>query len=96
MQAAVAVGMAQGELQGNISNLQTIMRILGPLVWGQIYSWGQARGRSELFYYPVALGLLIEMGICIHANLDQIHRGGNKEQPGLCARCRQRSGKNSK
>ena len=61
MQAAVAIGMAQGELQGAISNLQTICRILAPLLWSNLYAWGSKRGTSWVYYYWIALGCFLQL-----------------------------------
>ncbi len=38
--------MAQGELQGAISNLQTVCRVAAPLLWSNLYAWGLARGQG--------------------------------------------------
>jgi hypothetical protein len=54
MQAGVSAGMAQGELQGCISNLQTVCRVVAPLLWSSLYSWGSARGLSNWFYFGVS------------------------------------------
>jgi hypothetical protein len=56
MQAAMATGMAQGEFQGAISNMEAVCgRILAPVFWARLYSWGSARGRGGSFYYVAAM-----------------------------------------
>ena len=58
-----AEGFAQGELQGAISNLGTIVRIFTPLLWGRIYAWGTSVGRPSLIYYCSALGGVIQIAL---------------------------------
>ena len=50
--------MAQGELQGALSNLQTICRIIAPLLWSNLYAFGTRRGGgwSKPFYFGIAWG----------------------------------------
>merc|ERR550514_13912 len=62
MQAAVQIGMAQGELQGCISNLQTVCRIIAPLLWSNLYSWCSSRlGDGRMFYYAIGLGCFVQL-----------------------------------
>merc|ERR550514_1415948 len=55
MQAAVQIGMAQGELQGCISNLQTVCRIVAPLLWSNLYSWGSSHGLPSVCFVQFLL-----------------------------------------
>ena len=65
VRAAMRAGMHQGELQGAISNLQTLCRILGPLLWSNLFAWATKRGRSQLFYLPVALLSAVQLGFSL-------------------------------
>ena len=56
----------QGELQGARSNLQTILRIVSPIAWGRMFSWGLERGRPGLFYL-VAAALYVLQLACANA-----------------------------
>lgn len=70
MQAATGAGLAQGELQGAISNIQTISRIIAPLVWSRLFVWGNARGRPNLFYFGVAFSALLQLLVAAGADLE--------------------------
>ena len=61
MQCAVKAGMAQGELQGALSNLQTVCRIVAPLVWPNIFAWGSKVGRPQLLYFSAAAANLLQL-----------------------------------
>ena len=58
-----AVGIAQGELQGSLRNLETISRIVTPVIWGRIYGLGAERGMPSLFYYVAAAAGLVQVGL---------------------------------
>ena len=36
--AGAECGVPQGELQGSLKNLETIVRIVSPMLWGRIYT----------------------------------------------------------
>lgn len=61
MQAGVAAGMAQGELQGCFNNLQTVMRIIAPLLWSGLYSLGSSKGRPGVFHYGVSAACFVQL-----------------------------------
>ena len=48
--------MAQGELQGALSNLQTICRIIAPLLWSNLY----AMGGGNWLYFGAASGASVQ------------------------------------
>ena len=48
--------MAQGELQGALSNLQTICRIIAPLLWSNLY----ATGGGNWLYFGAASGASVQ------------------------------------
>ena len=48
--------MAQGELQGALSNLQTICRIIAPLLWSNLY----AMGGGNWLYFGAACGASVQ------------------------------------
>ena len=50
-----------GELRGAINNLSTIVQIISPIFWGQLYSAGVARGRPGAFYFVVAAGAALQL-----------------------------------
>lgn len=54
-------GIPQGELQAAISSLSTIVRIITPIAWGQIYSVGVAIGMPSLFYFVSAAGGAVQL-----------------------------------
>ena len=58
-----AEGFAQGELQGAVSNLGTVVRVFTPLLWGRIYAYGSAIGRPSLIYYCSAASGLIQIAL---------------------------------
>ncbi len=61
MQCAVDVGMAQGELQGALSNLQTVCRIAAPMIWPNIFAWGTSRGMPQVLYFSAAVANLVQL-----------------------------------
>ena len=70
--------MAQGELQGALSNLQTICRIIAPLLWSNLYAmgggnwlyFGAASGASVQFLLSMVIGrseqVRIDEACCAH------------------------------
>jgi len=70
--------MAQGELQGALSNLQTICRIIAPLLWSNLYAmgggnwlyFGAASGASVQFLLSMVIGrseqVRIHKACCAH------------------------------
>lgn len=62
--------MAQGELQGCYNNLQTVVRIIAPLLWSGLYSLGSARGQSSTFHLGVSAACLLQLVLSLYANLD--------------------------
>ena len=69
-QAGVAAGMAQGELQGCLNNMQTVVRIFSPLLWSRLYSVGSARGQSSAFHLGVSVACFLQLILSIYADLD--------------------------
>ena len=59
MQCASSIGMAQGELQGALSNLQTVCRIAAPMIWPAVFAWGTSRGRPQALYFCAAAANLV-------------------------------------
>jgi MFS family permease len=55
-------GMAQGELQGTIGNLNAVAMMVAPMLWGTIYARGVSAGQPGLFYYFVAVLTLLQLG----------------------------------
>ena len=64
-----AAGIPQGDLQGSLSNLQTIVRIVTPLLRGSVYNLGLRVGRPSLIYYVSAASGLVQMWL-VRALLD--------------------------
>ena len=62
-------GMAQGELQGAISSLQTICQVVAPVAWSALYQLGIKRHYAGLLYAGVAAahGLRLLMSTTLHA-----------------------------
>ena len=64
--------MAQGELQGALSNLQTICRIIAPLLWSNLYAmgggnwlyFGAASGASVQFLLSMVIGRSEQVRTC--------------------------------
>ena len=53
--------MAQGELQGALSNLGTVVRVLTPLIWGWIYTFGLSVGQPSLIYFCSAAAGIVQV-----------------------------------
>ena len=49
-----AEGIPQGELQAALSSLSTVIRIVTPIIWGRLYSYGVSIGMPQLFYFVSA------------------------------------------
>ena len=56
MLEASKTGMLQGEIQGASSSLQTIVRVVAPSLWSNVYQWDVARGKPGQGFY---LGLMV-------------------------------------
>ena len=50
-------------LTRRVADLETIVRILSPLLWGRIYSLGTRLGRPSFFYYVAAAAGLVQLGL---------------------------------
>ena len=50
-------------LTRRLADLETIVRILSPLLWGRIYSLGTRLGRPSFFYYVAAAAGLVQLGL---------------------------------
>merc|ERR1719460_3275761 len=65
-------GMAQGELQGAITSLQTICSVFAPKVWSIIYEWDVRRGSpgQGLCLGLAAVGALrLVMSVCMQMEI---------------------------
>ena len=70
-----SLGLAQGELRGAINNLSTIVQIISPIFWGQLYSAGVARGRPGAFYFVVAAGAALQLVAAPRGGAGRPHLG---------------------
>ena len=56
MGAGAKAGMPQGELSGDRANLTAILKVIGPLLYGQLFVAGKAIGAPALpFAFNIAL-----------------------------------------
>ena len=54
--AGAKAGMPQGELSGDRANLTAILKVIGPLLYGQLFVAGKAIGAPALpFAFNIAL-----------------------------------------
>ena len=56
-----AVGIPQGELQGSLSNLSTVVRVFTPLIWGAVFNYGLRTGRPSFIYFVCATSGVVQM-----------------------------------
>ena len=47
-------GVPEGQLQSSLATLQTICRVVSPMLWSPIYAFGLRSGRPGLFYFVSA------------------------------------------
>lgn len=56
-------GMAQGELQGALSSLQTVCQVGAPIFWSSVHQYGIARGIPGMFYLGISVVQVVRLAL---------------------------------
>ena len=62
MQVGAALGLGQGALAGDRQNLHSLLKVIGPTVYGQLFAYGMAVGRPQLpFLFAAAAAAVAQL-----------------------------------
>ena len=62
---AKQAGFGKGELQGMITNLGSVSRMIAPVVWGQVYAYSSQRGMPGAFFAVATVGTLSQFAMAV-------------------------------